>query len=106
MRSFGSVPQAVLFSPPLPLRGDGTSPPRTLRLALVLSDNAITLLDVENDRTEITISLTRADETRTVRPVQVLFQASDPTSAAAPGDDPQIFVRSEGSNDIVADDVE
>jgi hypothetical protein len=96
LRSFGSVPQAVVFSPPLPLRADGTQAARNLRLAVVLSDNTLTLVDLENDRSEITISLIRADETRTVKPVQVLFDTSDPTQ------DPTIFVRSEGSNDIVA----
>jgi hypothetical protein len=96
LRSFGSVPQAVVFSPPLPLRADGMQAARMLRLAVVLSDNTLTLLDLENDRTEITISLIRADETRTVKPVQVLFDASDPAQ------DPTIFVRSDGSNDIVA----
>jgi hypothetical protein len=96
LRSFGSVPQAVVFSPPLPLRAEGAQPARNLRLAVVLSDNTLTLLDLENDRTEVTISLIRADETRTVKPVQVLFDASDPAQ------DPTIFVRSEGSNDIVA----
>ena len=96
LRSFGAVPQAVVFSPPLPLRAEGAQAARMLRLAVVLSDNTLTLLDLENDRTEITISLIRADETRTVKPVQVLFEARDPTQ------DPAIFVRSEGSTDIVA----
>jgi hypothetical protein len=94
LRSFGGVPRAVLFSPPLMLTtGAG---PRALRLAVVLSDNYLTLFDLENDRTEITVSLTRADEPRTIRPEQVLF---DPGEA---GQDPTIFVRSSGSNDIVA----
>jgi hypothetical protein len=94
LRSYGGVPQSVLFSPPLMLN-TGTGP-RSLRLAVVLSDNYLTLFDLENDRTEITVSLTRADDSRTVRPQQVLF---DPGAA---GEDPTLFVRSEGSNDIVA----
>ena len=93
LRAFGGVPQGVIFSPPLQLRGDN---PRTLRLAVVLSDNYLTLLDLENDRTEISVALTRADERRTLRPVQVIFQAGDASN------DPTLFVRSTGSADIVA----
>jgi hypothetical protein len=99
LRSFGGVPQAVLFSPPLPLRGPSA---RALRLAVVLSDNYVTLLDLENDRTEITISLTRADERRTLRPLQALFDDGDAMSTSTPTSDPTIFLRIEGSNDIVA----
>ena len=67
-----------------------------LRLAVVLSNNYVTLFDLENDRTEITISLTPAGESRTIRPVQVLFDPGDATQDAT------IFIRAEGSNDIVA----
>jgi hypothetical protein len=98
LRSFGGVPQAVLFSPPLPLRGPSA---RALRLAVVLSDNYVTLLDLENDRTEITVSLTRADERRTLRPLQALFDDGD-AMATTSASDPTIFLRVEGSNDIVA----
>jgi hypothetical protein len=66
-----------------------------LRLAVVLSDNYLTLLDLENDRIEISVALTRTDERRTLRPVQVLFQPGDAAN------DPTLFVRSTGSADIV-----
>lgn len=92
LRAFGGVPQGVVFSPPLQLRGDN---PRPLRLAVVLSDNYLTLLDLENDRIEISVALTRADERRTLRPVQVLFQAGDAAT------DPALFVRASGSADVV-----
>jgi hypothetical protein len=92
LRAFGGVPQGVVFSPPLQLRGDA---PRTLRLAVVLSDNYLTLLDLENDRIEISVALTRTDERRTLRPVQVLFQPGDAAT------DPTLFVRATGSADIV-----
>ncbi len=97
LRSYGGVPEAVVFSPPLALGGPT---PRMVRLAVVLSKNYVTLLDLDHDRTEITISLTRADEPQTVRPLQVLFEAGSASAAGA--SDPTLFIRSEGSNDIVA----
>lgn len=92
LRAFGGVPRGVVFSPPLQLRGDSARP---LRLAVVLSDNYVTLLDLENDRTEITVALTLADDKRLVRPAQVLFLPGDAMS------DPALFIRSEGSSDVV-----
>jgi hypothetical protein len=66
-----------------------------LRLAVVLSDNYVTLLDLDNDRTEITVALTLGDDKRVVRPAQVLFLPGDAAQ------DPALFIRSEGSADIV-----
>jgi hypothetical protein len=92
LRAFGGVPQGIVFSPELQLRGPGA---RALRLGVVLSDNYVTLLDLENDRTEITVALTLGDDKRVLRPVQVLFLPGDA------GNDPALFIRSEGSADIV-----
>jgi hypothetical protein len=87
IRSFGSVPSQVVFSPSLALP-DG---PRTL--AVILSDGFVTLLDLEHPtRPEITVPLTLSGDTRTLKPVQVLFDAADPA----------VYVRAQGANDIYA----
>src|SRR5205814_1209822 len=87
IRSFGSVPAQVLFSPPLSLP-DG---PRTL--AVILSQNFVTLLDLEHPtRPEITVPLTLPDDHRTLQPVQVIFETKDPA----------VYVRAAGANDIYA----
>jgi hypothetical protein len=87
IRSFGSVPDRVLFSPSLALP-DG---PRTL--AVLLSQNFVTLVDLDNPtRPEITVPLTLPNDTRTLRPVQVLFETKDPV----------VYVRVQGANDIYA----
>jgi hypothetical protein len=93
LRSFGSVPLAVTFSPALTLPAEG----RPLRLGVALSDGYVTLFDLEHgERTEITVSLTLPDDHRMLRPAQVLFEQLDPTR------DPTVFVRADGSNDLFA----
>jgi hypothetical protein len=88
LRSYGTVPSAITFSPPLKL-ADG---PRTL--AVIFADNFVTLLDVEHPtRSEVTIGLTLPpDDRRTLRPAQVVF---DP-------DDPALYLRADGANDVYA----
>jgi hypothetical protein len=94
LRSFGSVPLEVIFSPELTLPFEAG---RKLHLAAVLSDGYVTLFDLERgDRVEITIPLTLPDDRRMVRPVQVLFDQQDPTQ------EPTLFVRAQGANDIYA----
>ena len=85
IRSFGSVPSQVVFSPVLNLP-DG---PRTL--AVILSPGYVTLLDLEHPtRPEITVPLTLPDDRRSLQPVQVLFESKDPA----------VHVRVTGANDI------
>jgi hypothetical protein len=87
IRSFGSVPAGVVFSPPMTLP-DG---PRTL--AVVLSDNFVTILDLDNpNRPEITVPLTLPTDSRVLKPVQILFETRDPA----------IYVRAAGANDVYA----
>jgi hypothetical protein len=87
IRSFGGVPRQVVFSPPLAL----PEGPRTL--AVFLSDNYVTLLDLDHPtRSEITVPLTLPDDHRTLVPLQVLFEAADPA----------VYVRVDRSNDIYA----
>jgi len=93
LRSFGSVPLDVVFSPELTLPAAG----RSLRLGVALSAGYVTLFDLEHgERTEITVSLTLPGDPSMLRPVQVLFEQLDA------GKEPTLFVRSEGSSDIVA----
>jgi hypothetical protein len=87
IRSFGSVPAQVVFSPAMNLP-DG---PRTL--AVILSQSFVTLLDLDHPtRPEITIPLTLPDDHRALQPVQVLFETKDPA----------VYVRATGANDIYA----
>lgn len=87
VRSFGGVPSAVFFSPPMAL----PEGPRTI--AVILSDRYVTLLDVDHpERPEITVPLALPEDSRSVLPVQVLFDPDDPT----------VYVRASASDDIFA----
>ena len=85
IRSLGSAPTGVNYSPPgWTLFGV----PRNL--AVVSATNYVTLIDLEKpDRTEITIPLVPNGQ-QTVKPLQVLFDTAGPA----------IYVRADGSNDI------
>ena len=84
IRSLGSVPSAVTFSPRSMLFG------QLRTLAAVSAPNYVTLLDLDNaDRTEITVPLV-ANGTQSVTPVQVLFDMARPA----------IYVRAQYSNDV------
>lgn len=86
VRSFGGVPNDVVFSPPWTVGG---SPPRTF--AVVLSDAYVTLLDLAHlERPEFTVRLTLPDDPRAVLPTQVLFDPDDPT----------LYLRASASDDV------
>jgi hypothetical protein len=85
IRSLGSAPSSVSFSPPGSMLFGS---PRNL--AVILAANYVTLLDLDNaDHKEITLPLAPNGQ-QTVTPLQVLF---DMAGAA-------IYVRADGSNDI------
>lgn len=87
IRSLGSAPLGIAFSPPLKI---GADDPRTL--AIVLSKNYLTFVDLDHrDRVEITVPLQPIDATGTVTPRQVVF-ASDGSA----------FVRADGASDVFA----
>ena len=87
IRSFGSVPAQVVFSPSLNL------PDGARTLAVILSQGFVTILDLDHPtRSEITVPLTLPDDHRSLEPVQVLFETKDPA----------IYVRVKGANDIYA----
>jgi len=85
IRSLGYVPNTILFSPPYVFGGI----PRTL--AVVLSQNYITIMDLEHpNNTEISVPLCPTSTNCTLSPVQILF---DPANQ-------KIYVRASGSMDI------
>ena len=84
IRSLGSVPIGVRFSPRTTLFGQ----PRTL--AVVSAVNYVTLLDLDNaQHTEITVPLV-PDGKQTVTPAQILFDMTGPV----------VYLRADGSNDL------
>lgn len=85
VRSFGGVPNGVVFSPTMTVAGE----PRTL--AVVLSDAYVTLLDLARpERSEITVRLTLPEDARAVAPAQVVFDAENAT----------VYLRADRSNDL------
>lgn len=84
IRSLGSVPTDIVFSPPLVPLG-------SRRLAVVLAPNYVTLLDLDHpERTEISVPLCARSTGCAVNPKQILFDAANL----------RIFVRAEGTSDI------
>lgn len=82
--SLGGVPSSIDFSPVLALKE-----PRPL--VLVRSKNYVTLLDLLHpERPEVSIPLTLPEDGRTLRPVQVVWDA------AGPG----VFIRVDSGSDI------
>ena len=87
VRSFGGVPNAVAFSPPMPINGTART------LAVVLSDAYVTLIDLTNpQRAETTVRLTLPEDARAIRPAQLLFDPEQST----------VYARAEQSNDVYA----
>ena len=90
LRSFGSAPLGVAFSPhmaaPAPSGAKRT-------LAVIQAVNQLTLLDMSNpQRAEITVPLAKLEGNATVSPKEVLFSTGTGT----------IFVRGQGSADVYA----
>jgi hypothetical protein len=88
VRSFGSAPIGVVFSPGMPVPApSGAS--RTL--ALVLAKNAVTFLDLTHPgRREITVPLAKPDSSAELTPQQVEFSPATGT----------VFVRASGAADL------
>lgn len=87
VRSFGGIPNNVVFSPEMEINGERRT------LAVVLSDAYVTLMDLAHqDRTEITVRLTLPEDPRAIRPSQVLFDTDGAT----------LYIRAEASNDVYA----
>lgn len=85
VRSFGGVPNSVVFSPGIEIGGVSR------RFAVVLSDAYVTLLDLDHPaRPEVTVRLTLPEDPRAIRPEQVLFDAAEAT----------IYLRAAASNDV------
>ena len=86
LTSFGDSPDDVVFSPPLRiLEGDASK----RRLAVVLSETTVTLIDLDHpERRETSVQL--SGEVGAVAPTQVEFSAQDPV----------LYVRGKGSDDV------
>jgi prepilin-type processing-associated H-X9-DG protein len=92
IRSFGGVPNDVVFSPLFTFAG------KSRTLAVVLAENYVTIVDLNNpDHSEITVPLS-PDGTSSFMPAQVLFDSDDPSTTANPKS--YIYIRADGSNDI------
>lgn len=85
VRSFGGIPNGVVFSPPMRIQGE------TRTLAVVLSDAYVSIMDLAHlDRSEITVRLTLPEDPRAIRPEQALFDAQAST----------IYLRARSSDDL------
>jgi hypothetical protein len=90
IRSFGSAPHGVAFSPEVAIPPKGGT---KHSLAVIMADNYLTFVDMKNlDRIEITVPLAKPDANVTVKPEEVLFSATTAT----------VFVRATGSSDVYA----
>jgi hypothetical protein len=88
LRSFGSVPEGIVLSPPMVVPGAEDATPRTF--AFVLSSNNLTLLDANNPwRREVSIRLDLGGQP--VLPREVVFAPK--TSSA--------YVRSDNARDVL-----
>lgn len=87
VRSFGGIPNRVVFAPTLNIGGVAH------QLALVFSDAYVTLIDLNNpQRNEITVRLTLPEDPRAILPQQAVFDLEGAT----------IYLRAQSSNDIYA----
>ncbi len=90
IRSFGSAPLGVVFSPEMPIPAPNGV---TRTLAVILADNNLTFLDMtQRKRKEITVPLAQPESNQTVKPQQVTFSPLTGT----------VLVRAEGVEDIFA----
>jgi len=90
LRSFGSAPLGVAFSPDMAVPAP-SGKKRTL--AVIQAVNQLTLMDMSNpERAEITVPLAKLEGSASVRPKEVLFSKGTGT----------VFVRGQGSADVYA----
>ncbi len=88
IRSFGSVPEGVMLSPPMIVPGSEDSTPRTF--AFVLSSNNLTLIDINHpEKREVSVRLDLGGPA--VIPREVVFAPN--TSSA--------YVRSDNARDVL-----
>lgn len=88
IRSFGSVPEGVMLSPPMIVPGSPDATPRTF--AFVLSANNLTILDINHpDKREVSVRLDLGGPA--VIPREVVFA---PNTASA-------YVRSDNARDVL-----
>ncbi|MFI5307338.1 MAG: hypothetical protein ACHQ53_08300 [Polyangiales bacterium] len=86
LTSSGDTPQSVVFSPEMTILG------QSRRLAVVLSNASVSLIDLANlDRQETTVELSAAGTT-SVKPAQVMFNGSGALA--------EVYLRGDGSSDV------
>lgn len=90
LRSFGSAPRGVVFSPVMAV----PSPSGAKRtLAVVLADNQLSLLDMDHpQRAEVVVPLSQLGGSAKITPREVLFSAATAS----------IFIRASGAQDLYA----
>jgi hypothetical protein len=98
LRSFGSRPQGILFAPRFTLRG------QERRVAMILSTNYVTLLDLEGfdpenpNANERVVQFTRNDDTTQLNVRQVIWTDDDENDDS----DFFAFILTDGSDDIIS----
>lgn len=98
LRSFGSRPTGVQFAPSFTIQGEER------RMALILSDNYITLLELDGfdpenpNNNEIVVPLGRSGTDEPLRANQIIWTDDDPNV----DDDFFAFVLATGSDDIIS----
>ncbi len=97
LRSFGSRPFAVTFAPPFTIRGE------VRRMALILSENYVTLLEIDGfdpenpNANETVVHFVQNDDGRKLRPEQIIWTEDDPTV----DDDVFAFLRTNADDDLI-----
>ena len=92
LRSMGSSPQRLTFTPVLQLPSGAQ-----LRLLIIETDIDVTLLELGNMVPEVTVPLTSGSNGQQVQPASVVVEGFDPTY---PNDPPRIAVRAVNNRNV------
>ncbi len=91
IRSFGAAPDGIVLSPPMSIPGASDPSPRTF--ALILSQDTITMLDVNHpERREVSIRLGVSSSDKVVHPRELVFAPNTAT----------MYLRSDNAADVLS----